>query len=203
MPLVFAEPIEEKFTRFDGKEIQNNSNAQNILKQIELSKQILKDLQEGKTDISEHEQFIKEQRKIAEQYLQEKLGKMNKEYKDYTPKKAFSNFLTGINSTYHDVYWGQFNYAEKKIHDAHDIVEKFVNDGGNRHDAHLLYIKSLSMPKVELVKVVNDLNVKYGFADATTQSYFDKYGKLPRYENDDNAPCYGCNESKLTVDVFE
>ncbi|MCH7967333.1 MAG: hypothetical protein IIB02_07990 [Thaumarchaeota archaeon] len=202
MPLVFAEPIEEKFTRFDGKEIQNNLNAQHILKQIELSKKILKELQEGKTVISEHEKVIDEQRKIAEQYLQEKLGKMTKKYEEYASRKAFSNFLIGVNLIHHDIYWGQFNYVEKKIHDTHAIVEKFVDDGGSRHDAHLLYIKLVSMPKEELVKVVNDLNVKYGFADATTQKYFDKYGKLPRYENDDSS-CYGCNENKLRVDIFE
>jgi len=182
MHLVFAEPIENKFTRFDGKEIQNNPVAQQILKQIELSKKILKELQEGKTTpMSVHEKFIEDQREIAQQYFQQKLGKMNNEYKDYTPKHAFSNFLTGVNSTYYDIYWDQFNYAEKKIHDAHDIVKKFVDNGGNRHDAHLLYIKLISMPKEELIKVVNDLNVKYNFADATTQNYFDKYGKLPRY----------------------
>jgi len=152
--------------------------------------------------MSEHEKFIEEQREIAEQYLQEKLVKMNKKYEEYTSRKAFSNFLTGVNSTHHDIYWGQFNYVEKKINNAHDIVEKFVQDGGSRHDSYLLYVKLISMPKEELIKVVNDLNVKYGFADVNTQKYFDKYGKLPRYEND-NAPCYGCNENKLKVDVFE
>jgi hypothetical protein len=26
------------------------------------------------------------------------------------------------------------------------------------------------------------------------QSYFDDYGKLPRYENDDVSVCYGCDK---------
>ena len=50
------------------------------------------------------------------------------------------------------------------------------------------------MPRVEMINVIEGLNVKYGFADQNIQDNFDANGKLPRFENDDNAPCYGCEE---------
>jgi len=34
-----------------------------------------------------------------------------------------------------------------------------------------------------MIKVNQDLNIKHGFADASVQKMFDKYGKLPRTEN--------------------
>jgi len=61
------------------------------------------------------------------------------------------------------------------------------------------------MTKVEMLNVIKDLNVKHNFTDRKTQSYFDVNGKLPRVENDLNAPCYNCesNITKVKVTAIE
>ena len=48
------------------------------------------------------------------------------------------------------------------------------------------------MPRLEMISYIQELNVKYGFADEDIQSNFDPNGKLPRFEDDKDAPCYGC-----------
>jgi hypothetical protein len=50
--------------------------------------------------------------------------------------------------------------------------------------------------------IVRDLNIKHSLAQEDIQSNFDINGKLPRYENDIEAPCYGCTAkiSKVQID---
>ncbi len=53
------------------------------------------------------------------------------------------------------------------------------------------------MPRLEMISYIQELNIKYGFADSNIQSNFDANGKLPRFEEDKDAPCYGC-ENQVT-----
>jgi hypothetical protein len=50
-----------------------------------------------------------------------------------------------------------------------------------------------------MISYIQELNVKYGFADEDIQSNFDANGKLPRFEDDKNAPCYGCENQVITI----
>ena len=58
------------------------------------------------------------------------------------------------------------------------------------------------MPKVEMQSIVLELNIKHNLAQKDIQSNFDINGKLPRFENDTEAPCYGCTAkiSKVQID---
>ena len=58
-----------------------------------------------------------------------------------------------------------------------------LQNGGSYQETRQAYFKYASMTKVEMIKVNQDLNIKHGFADASVQKMFDKYGKLPRTEN--------------------
>ena len=55
------------------------------------------------------------------------------------------------------------------------------------------------MPRLEMISYIQELNVKYGFADENIQSNFDANGKLPRFEDDKNTPCYGCKNQVTTI----
>lgn len=60
------------------------------------------------------------------------------------------------------------------------------------------------MPRGEIIQKIIELNIKYSFANSQTQENFDDEGKLPRYENDDQSKCYGCDDFvKLRDNIFE
>ena len=100
-----------EFTTLTGDEIKTSSVAQQMLERIELSKKILADLIEGKNlEKTEEQKFIDEQRKISQQELQVQIDRMNRNYEPFTPRNAFAGYLSGINPTYHGIYWDQFNY---------------------------------------------------------------------------------------------
>jgi hypothetical protein len=73
------------------------------------------------------------------------------------------------------------------------VLEK----GGSFYEAQQEYFKYASMPRLEMISYIQELNIKYGFADSQIQSNFDANGKLPRFEEDKDSPCYGC-ENQVT-----
>jgi len=193
---IFAE---EEITNYDfrvisGDELLNNPLAAQILKNIELAKQRVAEQQERQRQIQEHQIFVDKQRQIANQLLQEDLDRMFKKYEPYTPRNSFTTFLTKIDSTVHDIYWGQFNYQQQKVEAGRAAMQAVLANGGGMQEARQAYFDAAATTRAEIIQVNEDLNIKYGFAVQTIQDNFDANGKLPRFENDDDAPCYGCEE---------
>ncbi len=173
--------LEFEFTTITKDEIKTSSVAQQMLERIELSKKILADLREGKnSEQTEKQKFIEEQRKISQQKLQVQLDRMNKDYEPFTPRNAFASYLTGVNPTYHGIYWGQFDYMNEKVKIAKAAKQAVIDQGGTYQEAFQEYVKYASMTRVEMIKLNQELNIKYGFADADIQKDCDKFGKLPR-----------------------
>ena len=155
--------------------------AQQTLERIELSKKLLADLQAGKNlEQTEKQKFIEEQRKISQQKLQIQLDRMNKDYEPYTSRNAYAGFLTGVNATHHGIYWDQFNYMYEKTKIAKAAKQAVLDNGGTYIEAFQEYVKYASITRGEMIKLNQELNIKYGFADTTIQKGFDKFGKLPR-----------------------
>jgi hypothetical protein len=191
----YAETSQQEFTTIKGKDLENNSFADMILKNIETANQRLKAMQDAERERTEHQKFIDEQRRIAQADLEKDLASMNKKYEDFTPRNAFASFVSGFNSTHHGIYWDQFDYLDAKIQQANKAKNKVLSNGGSYADAMKQYVKHAATTRAEMIKTVSDLNVKHGFTDTELSSHFDKNGKLPRYENDDYTPkCFGCEK---------
>jgi len=183
-----------EFTTITGDEIKTSSVAQQMFERIELSKVILADLLEGKNlEKTEEQKFIDEQRIISQQKLQDQLDRMNKDYEPFTPRNAFANYLTGVNATHHGIFWDQFDYIDAKVKIAKAAQLAVINQGGTYLEALQEYVKYASMTRVEMISLNQELNIKYGFADANIQKDFDEFGKLPRIDdeppiNEDDPP---------------
>lgn len=191
-----------EFTKFEGEQIKNNPTAQQMLEKIEESKRILAELQSQQTIVTEHQKFVEEQRKIAQEYLQRDLDSKSKQYAEHTPRNAFAKFVSKFNSTHQGIYWDQFNYLEEKIILAREAKQRVLDAGGSFQEAQLEYVKYASMPRTEMIQTIVDLNIKHRFAEESIQQHFDQDGKLPRYETDDASKCYGCYEYEQTRDSY-
>src|SRR3990172_10042296 len=71
------------FTTIAGDEIKNNPLAQKILKNIEIAKQRMEQMQQKQRQLTEQQKIIEEQRKIAKAQLENDLEQRN----------AFSTFV--------------------------------------------------------------------------------------------------------------
>lgn len=189
----FGQEQVSEFTVIEGDEIKNNPVAQQILQKIEESKRIMAELLAGKPILTEQQKLVEEQRRIVKERLDADLKRMDKDYESYTPRNSFAKFVSNVDPALHALYWDQFNYMDEKIKIARIAKQLALADGATYEEAQAEYNKYASLTRVEMVKLVQDLNVKHGFADQRMQNIFDEYGKLVRYENDkDEAVCYGC-----------
>jgi hypothetical protein len=188
---------EAGFEKNTVDDIKNNPIAKKILNNIEIAKKEFSDrkVKEKKTD--EYKKLIMEQRKAAQTSLEEAITRMNEKYEEFTPRNAFAKYVSGINATHQGIYWDQFSYLNAKVALAKDARDVILEKGGTYTDAMKEYSKYAKMSKIEMLNVIKDLNIKHSFTDKKTQSYFDPNGKLPRFEDELSASCYGCN-SKIT-----
>ena len=183
-------------------QLKKNPFAMKIIAEMEAQKLRYKQLSEEKTPEimpTKKQIEIEEIRKISEEMLQEDLKSMEKKYLDFTPKNAFKKFVSKLNSTYHGIFWDQFDYLNAKVQLAIAAKNLVLENGGSFYDAQREYFKYASMPRMEMISYIQELNVKYGFADEDIQSNFDANGKLPRFEDDKNTPCYGCENQVTTI----
>ncbi|MFB5618382.1 MAG: hypothetical protein ACE5RE_02165 [Candidatus Nitrosomaritimum aestuariumsis] len=199
--LAFAESVSESTLKVSDK-LKKNPLAMQIIAEMEAQKLRYKQLAEESVPkvIPTREQIlIEENRKISEEMLQDDLESMKKEYLDFTPKNAFAKFVEKLNSSHHGIFWDQFDYLNAKVQLAIAAKKDVLENGGTFYEAQREYFKYASMPRLEMISYIQELNVKYGFADEDLQSNFDPNGKLPRFEEDKDAPCYGC-ENLESVD---
>lgn len=163
-----------------SEKLKTNPLIMKILKNIEISKKKIAEMQKKQLAVDEHKKLIQQQRKIAQEKFESDLARMNKEMADFTPRASFAKFLQGVNETHHDVFWSQFNYQEQKTKLARTAMDSVLKNGGSYADARQAYYKVASMPRTEIIQLVKELNIQHGFTNAEIQKYFDKDGKLPR-----------------------
>ena len=199
-PSVFAQT---SFQKIEGNEINANPISQDILAKIELSKKEFLNTQETKKTRDAQQKYIEEQRLLAKQSLESQLQRMEKDYEEFTPRNAFTKYVTKLNATNYDIFWDQFDYLQAKISIAREARDSVLDNGGSYYEAMKQYVKYANMPKIEMQNIIKELNVKHNLAQVDIQSYFDANGKLPRYENDLESPCYGCDAkiSKLQINA--
>ena len=183
------------FTTITGDDIKHNPLAQKILKNIEIAKQRMEQMQQKQKQLTQQQKFIEEQRKIAKESLEKDLARMDKDYEGFTPKNSYARFLSNnINATHYDIFWDQFNNMNERVKIASLAKKTVLDNGGTMAEARAEFNKYAAMSRVDMIQYVMELNIKYGFTEKELQAYFDEYGKLPRYENDGDAPCYGCDK---------
>jgi hypothetical protein len=197
LPDAFAQSesdnIGSDFTMVTGDQLKENPMAIQILKNIEIAKQRLAEMQNKQNQLTEHQKFVEEQRKIAKEQLEKDLASMNKNNESFTPRNSFSTFLSGINATHHEFYWNQFDFMNEKIKIATEARQQILRNGGSFAEAQAEFVRYASMPRSEMVLLVSSLNIKHGFSDSQMQSYFDANGKLPRFD-DETLVCYACEK---------
>jgi len=161
-----AQTQEYEFNIIEGEDINTDPTATHILAKIELSKKILAEMQNSNTvQLTEHQKFVEEQRKIAQAQLQVKLDRMNKKYEDHTPRNAFASYVSDKPDYMKSFYWDQFNYLDNKVSLAKKQRQLVLQNGGSFKEAQQAFIQFATFPKSEVESVFNELVEKHDLYD--------------------------------------
>ena len=166
-----------EWTTYTGESILTDPIAQKILENIEISKQILYDLQNPQRIMTEHQIFIEEQRKIVQQQLQEELDRMNKRDADKTPRAAFEKMVAKYPAQYHDYLWELFDYFYSKVTTAREFRDNFLAHGGSYLEAQQVFIEYAAITKAERIQFAHETALKYGLINKV--SNIDHFNALP------------------------
>ena len=151
-----------EWTIYTGESILTDPIAQKILENIEISKQILYDIQNPQRIVTEHELYIDQQRQIAQQQLQEELDRMNKNHADKTPRAAFAKMVAKYPAQYHDYLWELFDYFYSKVTTAREYRDNFLAYGGSYREAQQVFIEYATITKAERIQFAHETALKYG-----------------------------------------
>ena len=171
---------QQNFKTVSGDKINKDPTASKILKNIELAQKKQAAQEKKLKEIEAQKKFLDEQRTLANLDLQKDLQGFLVQFDPFTPRNAYASFVNQINATFQNVFWGQFNFTEQKHNDGLAAKYQVLQNGGSNGDARKAYIQKATSHRNEIIKVNNDLNIKYGFANKDIQSKFNIHGKLPR-----------------------
>lgn len=158
--------------------LTKNPLSQIIIQHMEKIKKQQDDAVKKQQEIKERNDFIENQRQLAKKSLDVDLQVFKKESEFNTPRLAFERFVKDVDDTVQFVFWGQFNLTEKKHNEAYAAKMTALDEGKDSIAATKIFQRKAAITKSEIVAHNSELNVKYGLADKTTQSYFDQNGKI-------------------------
>jgi len=164
-----------------GDQIKNNPIASKILKNMEITQKRQAEQEKKLKQIEENKKFLDQQRALADKELQNDLGIWFTSLDPFTPRNAYTSFVSQINQTLQGLFWEQFNFTNQKTNEGLTAMFQVLDNGGSEQEARKAFIQKASSSRAEIIKVNNDLNVKYGFTDKKTQDQFNMAGKLPRH----------------------
>jgi hypothetical protein len=160
--------------------IKNNPVLMDMLKKIELSKKILAQMKEQKTQQDQKSIHIQEMRKKAQAELAEQVIRMDKDNEPFTPQNAFARFVSKKPAELHSTYWSMFDYQQEKIKAGKNARDQILANGGTVQDAWDAYRKLSATQRIKMIELNKEFSIKYGNADINVQNTFDSKGKLPR-----------------------
>ena len=166
--------------------LTKNPLSQIILQHMEEVKKQQEEAEKKQKEIEDRKNFIENQRTMAQNLLEEDLKGFEKDWGFNTPREAFGRFVESVDDTVQFIFWGQFNRTEKKHKEAYAAKTKSLEEGEDSITATKTFQRKAAITRSEIIEHNSELNVKYGIADKSTQSYFDKDGKL-RWGEDSSA----------------
>jgi len=110
-------------------------------------------------EIKERENFINEQRDLAQNSLNEELIRLEKSFDLNTPRIAFGKFIKTIDDTVQVIFWAQFNLTEKKHNEAYAAKMDALEDGENNIEATKIFQRKAAITRSEIVEYNSELNV--------------------------------------------
>ncbi len=160
--------------------IMNDPTAMKVLQNIELFKQQWAVQQQIQQLQDQQNQFIAQQRALANAYLESDLSRMSNAKDPTTSQNAFANFVSTVNPTAQGVFEDEFTYMQHKVQQARDLKNQVLQSGGTADQAEQAFYGAAAFHKTELVSVNSQLNVQYNLADQKIQNLFDRWGSIPR-----------------------
>ena len=156
----------------------NDPIAQDILKKIEQSKKMIEELKQKEYEQNQAKENIEKVRKLSIERLNQKLDEWERLWEKQSSKNSFDRFVNKKPSWVQGVFWDQFEFKEQKVNAGRTAMNQVLTNGGTMEDARNAYNNAASTPKIELIEMNAQFNVKHNLAYYTEQQLFNSTGQI-------------------------
>jgi hypothetical protein len=177
------EPIrQESNSTLQKSQSKNGVSIHEMIKQVKshnLEKhQTLNQTNDNKTQFSDVTQHSKPE---SSQPVLTEYGRESDLIKN---KNSFRDFVKSLDVLMHAIFWDQFDFTQKISEEAYEAKTSALEEGKTSIEATKVYQDTAAVSKQEVLDYLSEINVKHGFANATTQEQFDENGKYNRTSDD-------------------
>ena len=158
--------------------LQNDPIAQDILKKIEQSKKMIEELKQKEYEQNQAKENLENVRKLSIERLNQKLVEWERLWEKHSSKNSFDRFVNKKPSWVQGVFWDQFEFKEQKVNAGRTAMNQVLTNGGTMEDARNAYNNAASTPKIELIEMNAQFNVKHNLAYYTEQQLFNSTGQI-------------------------
>ena len=156
----------------------NDPIAQDILKKIEQTKKMIEELKQKEYEQNQAKENLENMRKLSIERLNQKLDEWEKLWEKHSSKNSFDRFVNKKPSWVQGVFWDQFEFKEQKVNAGRTAMNQVLTNGGTMEDATNAYHNAASTPKIELIEMNAQFNVKHNLAYYTEQQLFNSTGQI-------------------------
>ena len=175
---IFADSVDTSKQTTLSKDLQNNPLAQDILKKIEQTKKMIKELEQKEYEQNQAQENLEQRREMAITRLTQDLEEWERLWEKHSSRNAFDSFVSKRPDYVQGVFWDQFEFKEQKVDAGRTAMNQVLMNGGTMKDAKNAYHKVASSPKIELIEMNAQFNVKHNLADYAEQQVFNSTGQI-------------------------
>lgn len=168
--------IDEEIVFSDS--LLNDPVAQDILKKIEQTKKMIKELEEKQFEENQAQENLKKMRQLSVDKLNQDLKEWERLWEKHTSRNAFETFVNKKPEYVRGVFWDQFEFKEKKVQAGRTAMNKVLMNGGTFYQAQEAYERAAATKKVELIEMNAQFNVKHNLAYYGQQQLFNSTGQF-------------------------
>lgn len=172
----YAQTINEQVTLSD--DLQNNPLAQDILKKIEQTKKMIEELKQKEYETNQAKENLEKMRDMSIKILTQDLDEWEQLWEKYSSRNVFDSFVNQRPDYVQGLFWDQFEFKEQKVNEGRTAMNHVLMNGGTIQDAKNAYHKAASAPRIELIEMNVQFNVKHRLADYDEQQVFNSMGQI-------------------------
>ncbi len=176
---VFAQELVDTSEQITiSKDLENNPVAQDILKKIEQAKKMIEELKQKEYEKNQAQENLEKMRDISIKSLTQDLDEWERLWEKYSSRNVFDSFVSKRPDYVQGVFWDQFEFKEQKVNEGRTAMNHVLMNGGTMQDAKNAYHKAASAPRIELIEMNVQFNVKHNLADYEEQQVFNSTGQI-------------------------
>lgn len=158
--------------------LKNDPIAQDILKKIEQTKKMIKEMQQKEFEQNQAQESLERARVLSIEHLNQDLKEWERLWEQHSSRNAFDSFVNKKPEHVQGVFWDQFEFKEQKVKAGRAAMNQVLANDGTMQAAKNAYNMAASTHRIELIEVNAQFNVKHNLADYKEQQLFNSTGQI-------------------------